>query len=119
LTMRLGLTKQVHFIGYVEDVECFFQKIDILVVPSLWAGYPYTVLEAIMHRVPMVLSDIPPHIEIMSSSPKRLFKSGFIPALHQVLEGSDVLLNTSDYNNLKNLNSMATQMKQMVEVYGN
>ena len=45
-----------------------FANARVFVQPSLLEGLPLTVLEAISHGVPVVLSDIPGHLEILPVS---------------------------------------------------
>ena len=55
---------------------------------STLEGMPLTVLEAAAHRRPLVLSDIPVHVELLGSDRPggRLFTSGSSASLGQALE---------------------------------
>jgi glycosyltransferase involved in cell wall biosynthesis len=74
LTRRLSLTSQVRFPGFVtyDRVPDLFREADIFVMPSVVAasgdrdGIPLVLMEALMHRVPVVataVSGIPELIE--------------------------------------------------------
>ena len=52
---RLGLTKQVTWVGFTKDVNAELQKMDLFVLPSLFGeGLPMVVLEAMAAGVPPV-----------------------------------------------------------------
>jgi glycosyltransferase involved in cell wall biosynthesis len=59
LAARAGIRDRVHFEGYRPDPEAWFQRIDVLVRPSVTEGMPLGVLEAMAAGVPVVASDIP------------------------------------------------------------
>ncbi len=46
LVQKLGLQKEVSFLGFVSDVPRFLASIDLLVLPSLYEGLGVSVLEA-------------------------------------------------------------------------
>lgn len=54
--------------GNVEDVSKYYQLSHYYVTASLSEGMPVSVLEALNHGLPVVLSDIPQHIEITKST---------------------------------------------------
>jgi len=53
------------FLGFCPDMERLWQAADFMVSPSLSEGLPMAVLEALTRGLPCILSDIPPHREIM------------------------------------------------------
>lgn len=55
----LGLKKSdVEFLGYITDLKSFYNKINILLFPSLWEGFPNTILEAIASGIPVVSTEV-------------------------------------------------------------
>jgi glycosyltransferase involved in cell wall biosynthesis len=66
LSKELGLSKQVHFIGYQQDAPGFLLEVDVLISASRFEGQPNAVLEAIAVGCPLLLSDIPEHQETLS-----------------------------------------------------
>lgn len=59
LTHTLGLGEAVHFLGEREDVPRLLPALDLFVLPSLWEGLPYALLEAGAAGLPCVATDIP------------------------------------------------------------
>lgn len=58
LTAKLGLEEHVIFTGYQEDVHAMFQVMDVFVLASRWEGLPMVLMEAMMHSVPVIASDV-------------------------------------------------------------
>jgi len=66
--LQLMSTKNVRFIGNVDNVVEYLQVSDCFISASLAEGLPNTVLEAIACGLPAILSDIPPHRELDDNS---------------------------------------------------
>lgn len=73
LRWRLGLTDRVSFPGYVthDRVTELFQAADIFVMPSVIHstgerdGIPNVVMEALLHRVPVIATELPAVTEVI------------------------------------------------------
>ena len=62
LAARLGLEGHVVFTGFLDDLAPFWQIVDIFVLTSLWEGFGFVLLEAMLARKPIVafgISNIP------------------------------------------------------------
>jgi glycosyltransferase involved in cell wall biosynthesis len=55
---NLRLNNFVQFAGFVEDMDEFFQMVDIFVMPSLSEGLPMALLEAMAHGKPCIASNV-------------------------------------------------------------
>ena len=53
-----GLTSIVRFMGFRADVQDYLRRLDLLVMPSLHEGLPFTLLEAMFQKVPVVASRV-------------------------------------------------------------
>lgn len=63
---RLGLTPdRLRFLGERRDVPQLLPGVDLFVLPSLWEGLPFALLEAMAAAVPIVCSDIPGNDEVV------------------------------------------------------
>ncbi len=61
LSRRLGIEKQVHFLGYLEREQVYkmLHEIDCYAMPSRWEGFSAAALQAMAAGTPCVLSNIP------------------------------------------------------------
>lgn len=55
---RRGLDECVRFLGHREDVANILGISDLFVLPSLWEGLPYALIEAMAAQVPVIATDI-------------------------------------------------------------
>ena len=67
-------------LGHVDDVGPAMAAADVLLAPSRFEGLPFVPLEAIVHGLPAVVSDIPPHRELARLSPAIVVPPGSSPA---------------------------------------
>jgi glycosyltransferase involved in cell wall biosynthesis len=66
----LGLTNEVKFLGVSDNVSHFLRQADIFVHPSLYDTQPYSIMEAQISGVPVIVSDaggLPEMVEIGKS----------------------------------------------------
>jgi glycosyltransferase involved in cell wall biosynthesis len=58
LSQRLEVAEHVSFLGERQDVLQLVSRFDVFVLPSLWEGLPYSLLEAAALGKPVVATDI-------------------------------------------------------------
>ncbi len=58
-----AISERVHFLGARNDVPDIFAALDLFVFSSLQEGLPVAVSEAMLSKVPMIVSDIAPLLE--------------------------------------------------------
>ncbi len=61
----LGIAGKVRFLGQRDDVGDVLRALDVFVLPSLWEGLPYGLLEAMAAGVPVVTTDIPGNADLI------------------------------------------------------
>ena len=61
-----NLTDNIDFIGWINDKAKFFSQIDIMCIPSRSEGQPLTLLESLSYKKPIVVSDCPGMLEVVS-----------------------------------------------------
>jgi len=61
----LGVSEQVDFLGFVEDMPSFFRSIDIFLLPSRYEGFANVIGEAMAGSLPVVAFDVKSAAEII------------------------------------------------------
>lgn len=74
---RRGLGGRVKFAGFVADMRSFMGSVDIFVLPSLWEGFGYVLIEAMASRRPVVAFDRSSNPEIVESGVTGSLVAGF------------------------------------------
>jgi glycosyltransferase involved in cell wall biosynthesis len=62
LAERLGIARRVTFLGHVADIGPLLARSDLLLMTSLYEGYPAVLVEALAAGVPVVTTDSSPAI---------------------------------------------------------
>ena len=83
LVEKLNLSDRVYFAGYIRDARKFIPYYDVYAMPSRSEGMPISLLEAVVLKKPVLLSNIPIF--------KELFKEGEVAYFD--LENIDSLVN--------------------------
>lgn len=55
---RLGVGAQVHFVGFVQEPDNYFNAVDINVLASKSESFPYVLLEGALYKLPTVASAV-------------------------------------------------------------
>jgi glycosyltransferase involved in cell wall biosynthesis len=84
-----GTDERVVFPGYVfgDALRSLYRNAAAFVLPSSLEGMPLTLLEAIASSTPVIVSDIPPHVEVVGRDAPghRVFPVGEVDALRTSL----------------------------------
>lgn len=86
-----NLRKDVILTGFVDDMDGFMNAIDIFLFTSIWEGFGYVIVEAMVKSKPVVAFDITSNPEIITAD-----KTGFLvayPDLEQFAERIIQLIN--------------------------
>ncbi|WP_125764320.1 glycosyltransferase [Companilactobacillus hulinensis] len=63
--VRLGLSAKVHFIGYRNNPYKYLESSDVFFSTSRYEGQPFSVLEAISEKMPLLITDVIGHKELV------------------------------------------------------
>jgi glycosyltransferase involved in cell wall biosynthesis len=89
--VRATRSENVIFRGHVNNVGDYLNAADGFISTSLSEGMPNSVLESLAYGVPVILSDIAPHQEILSYSNK----AGVLYPLHDAKKLAEVIQNSN------------------------
>lgn len=112
----------IHFLGHISNLNEYLFSCDFFISSSLHEGMPNAVLEALALGTPVILSDIPPHKEILNQQDEIIgviFKNNSFESLNKNLNH----LLSLEYKNLSEkcteamLNSFS--VVKMAEEYSN
>jgi L-malate glycosyltransferase len=74
---QAGIADRVHFLGARTDVPVILAALDLFVISSLQEGLPIALNEAMLAGVPVLASDIDPHVEASENGRyAMLFRTG-------------------------------------------
>lgn len=59
------VNEKIIFTGFVPDIKSFMQSLDIFVLPSLWEGFGYVLVEAMAYKKPVIGFDVSSNPEII------------------------------------------------------
>ncbi|MBQ8835462.1 MAG: glycosyltransferase family 4 protein [Oscillospiraceae bacterium] len=65
LAKKLGIDKQVHFLGYRMDIPEIYRAADCFAFPSLQEGLPFALMEAMESGLPIVCSRIRGNVDLI------------------------------------------------------
>jgi len=81
---KLNVRKEIIFLNFVENIKDFMQSIDIFLLPSLWEGFGYVNIEAMVSYKPVVAFNISSNPEIIDDN-----KTGFLVEPYNVIDFVD------------------------------
>jgi len=70
---QYNLQQEVILLGFVKDMNTFMNSIDIFLLPSIWEGFGYVLVEAMLKSKPVVAFNISSNPEIVTQN-----KTGFL-----------------------------------------
>ena len=70
---QLGVLQEIEFLGFVENIKNFTESIDIFVLTSLWEGFGYVMVEAMLSGKPVIAFDVSSNPEIVEDE-----KTGYL-----------------------------------------
>jgi glycosyltransferase involved in cell wall biosynthesis len=93
---RLGLQSRVRLLGERNDVDRFYPILDALVLTSHYEGLPYTLLEAMAAKCPVVVFGLPDLMDLVIDG-----RTGLVAAPGQIEEMAHQILRLLDGDDLR------------------
>lgn len=78
---QLNVEDKVTFTGFIENITSFMNGIDIYILPSLWEGFGYVIVEAMYCKKPVIAFNLSSNPEIIEDK-----KTGFLIAENNLEE---------------------------------
>jgi glycosyltransferase involved in cell wall biosynthesis len=118
LTKELGIEKQVHFLGYRNDIPTLIQAADAVLLVSQQEGLPRSIMEAMCLNTPVIGSNIRGTQDLLENGCGLLVELGdtdaLAKAMTQVVEDPDSLAAMAAKAQVK----MASyDLKQIIQQY--
>jgi len=73
------LNEHIQLIGFVENIPQFMQSIDVFLLPSLWEGFGYVSIEAMICEKPVIAFNVASNPEIIVNN-----KTGYLTKINDV-----------------------------------
>jgi glycosyltransferase involved in cell wall biosynthesis len=107
LAKALGCAQTVHFLGHRPDIPELLAALDLFVLPSLWEGLPYALLEAGAAGVPIVATRVPGNLD--------LIRDGETGRLANPADALDLAVQIVEALGDENRAAMALRLQRIVE----
>ena len=65
MSRKLGIEKQVHLVGFRNDVKDIYKASDLFVFPSFREGLSVSLMEAIASKIPVICSNIRGNVDLV------------------------------------------------------
>ena len=95
LIKNLNLEKQIFLLGYRNDIPTLLEMADIFVYPSYFEGLSGSLIEAIISKTPIIISNIPENLECFQENTSLNYKLGNVDDLALKMEEA---LKCKDWN---------------------
>lgn len=93
-----GVADRVHFPGYVTGIWSWMKRADVFVSVGFYEGHPNAVLEAMAARLPVVVSDIEAHRDVLTEREAHFAPPADAQALARAIAGA---LNDDDSSRIE------------------
>lgn len=102
---ELGISNQIHFLGFRTDVAELYRVSDVFCFPSIHEGLPVALMEAMACSLPVVCSNIRGNVDLMGEKSEFLVESndvmGFSKKIEKIQQSPELILINGEENRLK------------------
>lgn len=105
---ELHVGDMIEFLGFKEDLQPFFNSIDVFVLSSRWEGFGFVIAEAMAYGKPVVAYNISSNPEIITEA-----ETGYLVQPFDVESFANAILQLN--NNRQLLSAMGAKGRQRVE----
>ena len=123
LSAKLGISDQVHFLGYRTDVKDLLMAADIFLFTSMQEGLSRSLMEAMASGLPCIVSNIRGNVDLITDGKGgKLCNSieSYTQAITSISNSESLRKQMSDYNiEAIKLFDISASQEKMVEIYRN
>lgn len=119
LSIELGVEKQVHLLGFREDIRELLWSADVFVFPSISEGLPVALMEAMAAKIPIICSSCRGNVDLIKDK-RYLFDWNSCDQLIQDLEfafGTDNSRYVDENSNRLKLFGLYNVSNEMKRIY--
>ncbi len=124
LVMKLGIEKEVEFLGVRRDIEKLMKSTKLFVLPSRWEGLPLTILEAMSSGAGIIATKVGGIPEVIQNGKEGILISSedsetLAGAIAELLKDRElrVKLGINAYKKVKEKYSIEAYTKNILEFY--
>lgn len=82
---KLGLSNNIKFCGHSNKVDSYYRQAKVFLSTSTYEGQPFSVIDALAYRIPIVLSDVTGHTNLVVNH------NGHLYPLHNIEQAADII----------------------------
>lgn len=117
-----SLEENIRFVGYSKRPDQYFSKADIFLSTSRYEGLPFSVIEAMSFRLPLILTSVVGHKELIEDNgflvaPAQMASKGVLEQIFAVTARKKAMSEKS-YDLFKKRYSVRDMVIRIEEVYG-
>lgn len=71
---KLGLSNNINFCGHSDQVDTYYRQAKVYLSTSTYEGQPFSVIDALAYRIPIVLSDVTGHANLVTNQNGQLYQ---------------------------------------------
>lgn len=123
--LETGTQERTHFVGHLENPGSLLEAADLFVLPSEYEGQSNSLMEAILRRTPVVVSDIPGNRDLVPDSEHGwIFKmgdrAGLTKSIRQAMAEPEEVAQRSEraFTRLIQDFSLETMIQRYAQLYG-
>jgi len=95
------LVSRINLMGYQQQVDEFYEVMDVYFTPALYEGLPYTVIEALRAGCPIVASNVTGNNEVVCADVSAPRQNGFLFDLEKPDDAVEAILKLIDDERLR------------------
>lgn len=93
VAQTLGIADSVCFLGHSDEVDHYYRQAKVFLSTSAYEGQPFSVIDALAYRIPVVLSNVTGHTDLVTN------QNGQLYPLHDIDAAATAIIHYLENNN--------------------